>query len=159
VTLPRGDVLERIQAFAFSACTLDIRRIKVIMFNPLRSHARTQSDIAHEVSHLLQRRERSYGIVKRRGRSAADGLRVAAFRTCGEPPAVLSAAPRDAQPPMALLGLLEPLRCAERCAARPYDSVLASDHSSFGSVDTKSVGEVVWGSPDSSEGRLSGAGR
>jgi hypothetical protein len=25
----------------------------VIGFNPLRSHARTQSDIAHEVSHLL----------------------------------------------------------------------------------------------------------
>jgi Zn-dependent peptidase ImmA (M78 family) len=45
--------LERIQAFAFSACTFDIDGARVIVFNPLRSPARTQSDIAHEVSHLL----------------------------------------------------------------------------------------------------------
>jgi len=45
--------LERIQAFAFSACTFDIDGARVIVFNPLRSRARTQSDIAHEVSHLL----------------------------------------------------------------------------------------------------------
>jgi Zn-dependent peptidase ImmA (M78 family) len=45
--------LERIQAFAFSASTFDINGVKVVVFNPLRSPARTQSDIAHEVSHLL----------------------------------------------------------------------------------------------------------
>jgi len=53
IDVARLQELERIQAFAFSACTLDIRGTKVIVFNPLRSQARTQSDIAHEVSHLL----------------------------------------------------------------------------------------------------------
>jgi Zn-dependent peptidase ImmA (M78 family) len=53
VDIARLQELERIQAFAFSACTLDIGGTKVVVFNPLRSHARTQSDIAHEVSHLL----------------------------------------------------------------------------------------------------------
>jgi IrrE N-terminal-like domain len=53
VDIARLQELERIQAFAFSACTLDIRGTKVIVFNPLRSPARTQSDLAHEVSHLL----------------------------------------------------------------------------------------------------------
>jgi Zn-dependent peptidase ImmA (M78 family) len=53
IDVARLQELERIQAFAFSACTLDIRSTKVIVFNPLRSHARTQSDLAHEVSHLL----------------------------------------------------------------------------------------------------------
>jgi Zn-dependent peptidase ImmA (M78 family) len=53
VDIARLQELERIQAFAFSACTLDIHGTKVIVFNPLRSPARTQSDLAHEVSHLL----------------------------------------------------------------------------------------------------------
>jgi Zn-dependent peptidase ImmA (M78 family) len=53
VDIARLQELERIQAFAFSACTLDIRGTKVIVFNPLRSHARSQSDLAHEISHLL----------------------------------------------------------------------------------------------------------
>jgi Zn-dependent peptidase ImmA (M78 family) len=53
VDIGRLQELERIQAFAFSACTLDIRGTRVIVFNPLRSSARTQSDLAHEVSHLL----------------------------------------------------------------------------------------------------------
>jgi Zn-dependent peptidase ImmA (M78 family) len=45
--------LERIQAFAFSACTFDIDGTKVIVVNPLRTPARRASDIAHELSHLL----------------------------------------------------------------------------------------------------------
>jgi Zn-dependent peptidase ImmA (M78 family) len=45
--------LERIQAFAFSACTFDINGTKAIVVNPLRSPARRASDIAHELAHLL----------------------------------------------------------------------------------------------------------
>jgi Zn-dependent peptidase ImmA (M78 family) len=45
--------LERVQAFAFSACTFDIDGTKVIVVNPLRTPARRASDIAHELSHLL----------------------------------------------------------------------------------------------------------
>ncbi len=72
VDIARLQELERIQAFAFSACTLDIGGTKVIVFNRLRSHARTQSDLAHEVSHLLLGHE-------------LDEVRVVAgvpFRTC-----------------------------------------------------------------------------
>jgi Zn-dependent peptidase ImmA (M78 family) len=45
--------LERLQAFAFSACTFDIDGTKVIVVNPLRTPARRASDIAHEFAHLL----------------------------------------------------------------------------------------------------------
>jgi Zn-dependent peptidase ImmA (M78 family) len=45
--------LERLQAFAFSACTFDIDGTKVIVVNPLRTPARRASDIAHELAHLL----------------------------------------------------------------------------------------------------------
>jgi len=45
--------LERVQAFAFSACTFDIDGTKVIVVNPLRTQARRASDIAYELSHLL----------------------------------------------------------------------------------------------------------
>lgn len=45
--------LERIQAFAFSACTFDVNGRSVIVYNPLRSEARRRSDIAHEFAHLL----------------------------------------------------------------------------------------------------------
>jgi Zn-dependent peptidase ImmA (M78 family) len=45
--------LERVQAFAFSACTFDIDGTKVIVVNPLRTPARRASDIAHELAHLL----------------------------------------------------------------------------------------------------------
>jgi len=45
--------LERIQAFSFSACTFDVAGTKVIVFNPLRMPERTQSDIAHELSHVI----------------------------------------------------------------------------------------------------------
>ncbi len=45
--------LERIQAFAFSACTFGIGGRRVISYTPIRSEARRKSDIAHEFSHLL----------------------------------------------------------------------------------------------------------
>jgi Zn-dependent peptidase ImmA (M78 family) len=53
VDIERLHELERIQAFAFSACTFDIDGVKVIVVSPLRSPARQTSDIAHEFSHLL----------------------------------------------------------------------------------------------------------
>lgn len=49
--------LERIQAYSFSACTLEARGRKVIIYNPIRSEARRKSDIAHELSHLLLEHE------------------------------------------------------------------------------------------------------
>jgi Zn-dependent peptidase ImmA (M78 family) len=45
--------LERLQAFAFSACTFDIDGTKVVVVNPLRTRARRASDVAHELAHLL----------------------------------------------------------------------------------------------------------
>jgi len=53
VDIERLVELERIQAFAFSACTFELDGKSVIVFNPLRSPARQQSDVAHELSHLL----------------------------------------------------------------------------------------------------------
>lgn len=41
------------QPGAFSACTFEIGERRVIVWNPLSSPARTTSDIAHELSHLL----------------------------------------------------------------------------------------------------------
>lgn len=45
--------LENIQAFAFSACTFEIRERRIIVTNPLRSGGRRNSDVAHELSHVL----------------------------------------------------------------------------------------------------------
>jgi Zn-dependent peptidase ImmA (M78 family) len=45
--------LERLQAFAFSACTFDVDGTKVIVVSPLHSSGRQTSDIAHELAHLL----------------------------------------------------------------------------------------------------------
>ncbi len=53
VDISRLQELERIQAFAFSACTFNVNGVKVIVVNPLRSRARTTSDIAHELAHLV----------------------------------------------------------------------------------------------------------
>jgi Zn-dependent peptidase ImmA (M78 family) len=52
IDLARLQDLERVQAFAFSACTFDIDGTKVVVVNPLRTPARIASDIAHELSHL-----------------------------------------------------------------------------------------------------------
>ena len=53
----RLEELERLQAFAFSACTFDIDGAKVIVISPLHSPARQTSDIAHELAHLLLEHE------------------------------------------------------------------------------------------------------
>jgi Zn-dependent peptidase ImmA (M78 family) len=57
VDLERLADLERLQAFAFSACTFDVGGKAVIVFNPLRSESRQHSDVAHELSHLLLEHE------------------------------------------------------------------------------------------------------
>lgn len=57
VEIERLAELERLQAFAFSACTFDVGNKAVIVFNPLRSEPRQRSDVAHELSHLLLRHE------------------------------------------------------------------------------------------------------
>jgi IrrE N-terminal-like domain len=53
----RLEELERMQAFAFSAATFDIRGRSYIVTNPLRSPGRPTSDVAHELSHLLLEHE------------------------------------------------------------------------------------------------------
>jgi Zn-dependent peptidase ImmA (M78 family) len=57
--VPRADLeeLERLQAFAFSACTFDVDGTQVIVVSPLRSTSRQTSDIAHELSHILLRHQ------------------------------------------------------------------------------------------------------
>ena len=57
VEVERLAQLERLQAFAFSACTFEVDGRAVIVFNPLRSEPRQQSDVAHELSHLLLKHE------------------------------------------------------------------------------------------------------
>ena len=50
--------LERLQAFAFSAVTFELDNgRRFIVFNPLHSHQRIVSDIAHELAHLLLQHE------------------------------------------------------------------------------------------------------
>jgi Zn-dependent peptidase ImmA (M78 family) len=53
IDITRLQELERIQAFAFSACTFDIDGTKVVVFNPIRNVERRASDIGHEISHVL----------------------------------------------------------------------------------------------------------
>jgi Zn-dependent peptidase ImmA (M78 family) len=49
--------LEEIQPGAFSACTFTIGNLYIIVYNPIASPGRTQSDIAHEVSHIILKHE------------------------------------------------------------------------------------------------------
>jgi Zn-dependent peptidase ImmA (M78 family) len=53
--VPLSDLeeLERLQTFAFSACTFEVDGKYVIVVSPLRSPARQTSDLAHELSHIL----------------------------------------------------------------------------------------------------------
>jgi len=53
VDLAEIEELERLQAFAFSAATFDIEGRKIIVFSPLRPAGRRNSDIAHEIAHLM----------------------------------------------------------------------------------------------------------
>lgn len=45
--------LEEMQPGAFSACTLTVGNRHIVVYSPLASGGRKQSDIAHEVSHIL----------------------------------------------------------------------------------------------------------
>lgn len=47
------ETLEELQPGCFSACTFTVGERHVIVYSPLASVGRMQSDIAHEVSHLL----------------------------------------------------------------------------------------------------------
>ena len=47
------EAIEALQPGAFSACTFHIGGRPIIVYSPLASHGRTQSDLAHEVSHIL----------------------------------------------------------------------------------------------------------
>ncbi len=53
VPLERLQEIERIQTYAFSACTFEINDRHVIVFNPLMSAGRQASDIAHELAHII----------------------------------------------------------------------------------------------------------
>lgn len=53
VAIDRLREIERIQPGAFSACTFELGERLVIVWNPLANPARTNSDIAHELAHLL----------------------------------------------------------------------------------------------------------
>jgi len=49
--------LEELQPGAFSACTFTIGEKHIIVYNPVASLGRTQSDIAHEVAHIMLKHE------------------------------------------------------------------------------------------------------
>lgn len=53
VPLERLQEIERIQTFAFSACTFEINEQHVIVYNPIMSAGRQASDIAHELAHIV----------------------------------------------------------------------------------------------------------
>jgi Zn-dependent peptidase ImmA (M78 family) len=53
IDVTRLEEIERIQAFAFSACTFHIQGRNIIVTNPLRQAGRRVSDIAHELAHLI----------------------------------------------------------------------------------------------------------
>lgn len=72
VSIDRLQEIESMQAFAFSACTFEIRGRPVVVFNPLRSAGRQSSDVAHELSHLILGHELS----------EIEYLGEIAFRTC-----------------------------------------------------------------------------
>jgi Zn-dependent peptidase ImmA (M78 family) len=51
--LAKLETLEGLQPGAFSACTFTIGDQRVIVYSPLASPGRTQSDIAHEAAHII----------------------------------------------------------------------------------------------------------
>jgi Zn-dependent peptidase ImmA (M78 family) len=57
VGVARLEELEGLQPGAFSACTFEVGARRIIVWNPLSTPARTQSDIAHEVAHVLLKHE------------------------------------------------------------------------------------------------------
>lgn len=53
VSREKLETLDRLQPGAFSACTFTIDAANIIIFNPLCSPGRQQSDVAHEAAHIL----------------------------------------------------------------------------------------------------------
>jgi hypothetical protein len=53
VDIKELEELERLQAFAFSAATFEISDRKIIVVSPLRKSGRQNSDIAHELAHVM----------------------------------------------------------------------------------------------------------
>nr|WP_246481430.1 ImmA/IrrE family metallo-endopeptidase [Amycolatopsis umgeniensis] len=51
--------MERLQAFAFSAATFEIEQRKIIVVSPLRNTGRQNSDIAHELAHVMLKHDLS----------------------------------------------------------------------------------------------------
>jgi hypothetical protein len=52
-SLAKLQELDELQPGAFSACTFTIGDRHIVVYSPLASPGRTQSDIAHEIAHLL----------------------------------------------------------------------------------------------------------
>ena len=52
-SLAKLEELDELQPGAFSACTFTIGGRHIVVYSPLATPGRTQSDIAHEVAHLL----------------------------------------------------------------------------------------------------------
>ena len=52
-SLNKLKALEALQPGAFSACTFHVGGRPIIVYSPLASYGRTQSDLAHEISHIL----------------------------------------------------------------------------------------------------------
>lgn len=59
VAVEELEELERLQAFAFSAATFNIDGRKIIVISPLRNTGRQNSDIAHELAHVLLKHDLS----------------------------------------------------------------------------------------------------
>lgn len=59
VKLEELEELERLQAFAFSAATFEIEDRKIIVVSPLRDVGRQNSDIAHELAHVMLKHDLS----------------------------------------------------------------------------------------------------
>lgn len=53
VSLEALEELESLQAFAFSAATFQFGKRRIIVVNPLRTVGRQNSDISHELAHIL----------------------------------------------------------------------------------------------------------
>ncbi len=51
------ETLEELQPGAFSACTFTVGEKHIIVYNPFSSPGRTQSDVAHEVAHIMLKHE------------------------------------------------------------------------------------------------------
>ncbi|MBP9051102.1 MAG: ImmA/IrrE family metallo-endopeptidase [Ilumatobacteraceae bacterium] len=59
VNIEELEELERLQAFAFSAATFEVEGRKIIVVSPLRNIARQNSDIAHELAHVMLKHDLS----------------------------------------------------------------------------------------------------